>query len=128
MGEDNYTVAEVLRICRTEGMVVCTKTDSNALRSAINEAMGRGYLVRSQPGVYRLTPSGYGFLDELERLERSQAVSNVARNNKIDKIKIRIGFIKSKPFIEASIIEVISIVLTFIGVLVAILQVTVGLF
>lgn len=69
MGEENYTVADVLRICRNEGCVVCTKTDSNVLRMAINEAMGRGYLVRSQPGVYRLTPAGYSFLDELERLE-----------------------------------------------------------
>jgi len=125
------TIDTILTECKQKGLVVLVKTTNREIREVILEAEGRGYLYKSQAGVYRLTPAGYGFLDELERSEcllRSQTANNVARNNKIDKIKITIGFIKSKPFIELSIVEIITIALTLIGVLLAILQFTVGLF
>lgn len=57
----------ILNECKKNGFVVLVKNTNRDIRLAILEAEGRGYLHKTQPGVYRLTPAGYGFLDDLER-------------------------------------------------------------
>jgi len=53
----------LLTECKIKGFVTLVKTTNRDIRAAILEAEGRGYLYKSQAGVYRLTPLGFSVLD-----------------------------------------------------------------
>jgi len=110
---------DVLHRCRLVGYVVLVKNDRTEWRSAVNEAVGRGLIAKSQHGVYRLTPEGSVFLDELERLKNLS--DNHIPTNKPEKNNVIPKLIES--FSNSIYLKVISALIVLSGFVWTIIQI-----